>query len=190
MFDDKENDNIEKAVASLANNQAYKPEGDDGSDADKQKESEAQKKDQEDFNRKSHIYLSSIMYYNPRSWAVWINDKKITSDDNKKTKEIYLKSVNPDQVAVLWNVSPTKLKVLLGKKADDLNFKLNDAGQIEVRFSLKPNQSFVLGSNSVIEGRIFNNTSTFNNPKDTSAAITTKQNDVPVPENTTEIPSS
>ncbi len=161
MFDDKESDNIDRAVDSLKSNQVYVPE--DGSDGtidpslDQKKKDEEETKEKEkqsEFNEKSYIYLASIMYYTPKEWVVWINDKKITSETNKDTKELYLKSVEKDQISVLWSVSATKLKVLLGKKADDLNLKMNENNQIEVRFILKPNQTFILGSNSVVEGKV------------------------------------
>lgn len=160
MFDDKENDNIERAVDSLKSNQLYVPE--DGSEdnidpeaAKKKKEEDdaKEKQKQSEFNAKSYIYLASIMYSTPQDWVVWINDKKITSETNNKTKELYLKSVQKDQVSIMWSVSASKLKVLLGKKAEDLKLKVNDNNQIEVQFILQPNQTFVLGSNSVVEGR-------------------------------------
>jgi ATP-dependent Clp protease ATP-binding subunit ClpA len=159
MFDDKEIDNIDRAIDSLRNNQVYSPE--DGApifDAlldKKNKEAEAarEKAKQDEFNEKSYIYLASIMYSTPQDWVVWINDKKITSETNKKNKELYLKSVQKDQVSILWSVSASKLQVLLGKKADDLKLKLNENNQIEVRFVLQPNQTYILGSNSVVEGK-------------------------------------
>ncbi len=171
MFNDKESADIERAVNALKNHQTYVPE--DGF-SDKKSATAIDQKDLDELNKKSHIYLASIMYYNPKSWAVWINDKKITSDDNKSSKEIYLKSVEKDKVSVLWSVSPTKLRVLLGKGADDLNFKLNDVGQIEVKFSLKPNQSFILGSNTVVEGRAAINNLTQNNLPSNSAISSLK----------------
>ncbi len=159
MFDDKESDNIERAIDSLKSNQVYVPEEGEGevnpaSDQKKKEEVEIKEKEkQNEFNEKSYIYLASIMYSTPQDWVVWINDKKITSETNKKTKELYLKSVQKDQVSILWSVSASKLKVLLGKKADDLNLKINENNQIEVKFVLQPNQTFVLGSNSVVEGK-------------------------------------
>ncbi len=166
MFDDRETDNIERALDSFKNNQAYTPDegGEesilDGAEAKKKREQEAAekaRKEQDEFNAKSYIYLASIMYSTPQDWVVWVNDKKITSETNKKGKELFLKSVDRDHVSILWNVSPSKLKVLLGAKADSLKLKVNDSGQIEVKFSLQPNQTFVLGSNTVVEGKIVTN---------------------------------
>lgn len=166
MFDERENDSIERAIDSLKNNQIYTPDQNDSEneptnpDDQKKQQQEAEekaKKEQEDFNQQSYIYLASIMYSTPQNWAVWINNKKITSETNKQNKELFLKSVDHDKVSVLWHVSPTKLKVLLGKKADQINFKTTADGQIEVNFALQPNQTFFLGSNSVIEGKIMTN---------------------------------
>lgn len=164
MFDDKESDNIERAVDSFKSNQTYIPD-EDQEEIKPEKESgekeeaaaEKERKEQDEFNQKSYIYLASIMYSTSQDWVVWINDKKITSESNKKNKELFLDSVQKDKVSILWNVSPSKLKVLLGKKADDLNLKANENGQIEVRFSLQQNQTFMLGSNSVVEGKMITN---------------------------------
>lgn len=180
MFDDRENDNLERAIDSLKSNQAYVPE--ESSEEDDPKQAAEKKKDEEDaaikekqeqdeFNKKSYIYLASIMYSTPQDWVVWINDKKITSDNNKKGKELFLKSVDKDKISVQWNVSPSKLKVLLGKRAETLNLKVNESGQIEVRFILQPNQTFVLGSNTVVEGKVVTNMikkNVSNNKKDQS----------------------
>ncbi|NBV06983.1 MAG: hypothetical protein EBS06_07120 [Proteobacteria bacterium] len=171
MFDDKENENIERALDSLKNNQLYVPE----------QQQEVVKKvaqddsESESLNSKSYIYLGSIMYSNPQNWVVWINDKKITSEDNKKNKEIFVRSIERDRVSILWNISPSKLKVLLGKVADNLKLKTNLAGEAEVRFLLHPNQTFILGSNSVVEGKFVTNTT---NKKDSfSDKVATKAND-------------
>lgn len=160
MFDDKENDNIERAIDSYKSNQSFAPDSDEDSDNNDKKKTEDDesaleiaKKEQDDFNSKSYIYLASIMYSTPQDWVVWINDKKITTSTNDKTKELYLQAVQKDHVSILWNVSPSKLKVLLGRKAEDAKLKPNENGQIEVKFDLHPNQTFVLGSNSVVEGK-------------------------------------
>ncbi len=165
MFDDRENDNIERAIDSFKNNQSYTPDGNEDGDPNnansqqkKAEEEEAKaKKEQDDFNAKSYIYLASIMYSTSQDWVVWINDKKITSETNKKSKELFLDSVSKDRVSIMWNVSPSKMKVLLGAKADSLNLKTNSDGQIEVKFALQPNQTFMLGSNTVVEGKLVTN---------------------------------
>lgn len=167
MFDDRENDNIQRAIDSYNNKQSYLPDGSEESVSDSnskearlKREADAAaraKKEQDDFNEKSYIYLASIMYSTPHDWVVWVNDKKITSSSNNRNKEIFVKSVEKDRVSILWNVSPSKLKVLLGSKADSLKLRTNDAGQIEVKFALQPNQTFMLGSNTVVEGRLMTN---------------------------------
>lgn len=165
MFDDHEMDNINRAVDSFKNNQSFSPDDDFSNtgytpDDKKKRDEEAAakaKQEQDEFNANSYIYLASIMYSTPHEWVVWINDKKITSDTNKKGKELFVSSVERDKVSILWNVSPSKLRVLLGSKADSLNLKTNSDGQIEVKFSLQPNQTFVLGSNVVVEGKAVTN---------------------------------
>ena len=157
MFDDSENNNIDRAVDSLKNNQIYTPEGEEARDeAKRTKEEEdalkqANKGSEE--NEKSFIYLSSIMYFTPSTWAVWINNQKITPELNVAGKEIYLKSIEKDSVKVLWTLSMSKWKIISGKKSEELAPKINSLNQVEVEFELKPNQTFTLGTNSVSEGK-------------------------------------
>lgn len=162
MFDDQESGNLERAVESLKNNQIYTPDGEElngdlnASEEEKKKAAdEAQKKAEELKNlenEKSYIYLASIIYFNSKNWIVWINDKKITSKTNDPQKELFVRSVTKDQVKILWKLSLSKWKIISGKK-EEFAPKINSENQIEVRFQLKPNQTFILSSNKVVEGK-------------------------------------
>jgi hypothetical protein len=163
MFDDQESENLERAVESLKNNQIYTPEGnqDDLSqgnainDAQKAEEAEKLKKAEELKNlenEKSYIYMASIIYFDAKDWIVWINDKKITSKTNDSKKELFVKSIKKDRVKILWKLSLSKWKIISGKK-EEFAPAINAENQIEVRFELKPNQTFILSSNKVVEGK-------------------------------------
>lgn len=161
MLDEQESGNLERAVDALKSNQVYTPEGSEAPEATnadpKIAAAEAEKARQleEAKNReseRSYIYLASIIYFSPKDWIVWINDKKITSKTNDSKKELSVQSITRDQVKILWKLSLSKWRVISGKK-EELAPKTNSENQIELRFTLKPNQTFVLSSNQVVEGQ-------------------------------------
>ena len=165
MFDDQESGNLDRAIDSFKNNQAYSPEDTESDGAanasanedDKKKLEEAERlrkaeelKNQE--NEKSYIYLASVIYFNPKDWIVWINEKKITSKTNDPKKELFVESIRKDSAKILWKLSLSKWKIISGRK-EEFAPKINAENQIEIRFELKPNQTFVLSSNKVVEGK-------------------------------------
>lgn len=162
MFDDEQNNNIEQAIESLKNNEIYTPEKDKTgqkleSENDKKKaaaeKAEQVRKKIEEENEKSYIYLASIIFFTPNDWVVWINDQKITSQTNKKEKELYIKTIRKNGIRLLWKLSISKWKVLSGRTSESFAPKINAANQVEVEFDLKPNQTFILSTNNVVEGR-------------------------------------
>ncbi|MBP7710249.1 MAG: hypothetical protein KA100_04180 [Rickettsiales bacterium] len=163
MFDDQESENLERAVESLKNNQAFIPEGSDEDPtlnnglSEKEKAEEAEKiRKAEELknleNEKSYIYMASIIYFNPKDWIVWINDKKITSKTNDSKKELFIESIKKDRVKILWKLSLSKWKIISGKR-EEFAPPVNAENQIEIHFELKPNQTFVLSSSKVVEGK-------------------------------------
>ncbi len=161
MFDDQEYDNLQSAVESLKNNEVYVPEGSDANEIlteegkKKAEEAEALKKAKEaenQENEKSYIYLASIIHFNSKDWIIWINDKKITSKTNDATKELYVKKISKSDVSILWKLSLSKWKIISGKK-EEFAPKTNSENQIEIHFDLKPNQTFILSSGKVVEGK-------------------------------------
>jgi hypothetical protein len=158
MFDDEESNNIDRAVESLKNNQTYVPEGEDLSFQDEASKAKAeldriQKEKESQQNEKSYIYLASLMYLNPKDWAVWVNEEKITSKNNSKEKELYVESVQKDRIKILWKLSLSKWKIISGHSSEESIPKTNKNNQIEIRFSLKPNQTFILSNNTIVEGK-------------------------------------
>jgi hypothetical protein len=160
MFDDEEIANIDRAVESLKNNQIYIPTDDESQknlteEEKKKKEEEDKKKSsQSEDNEKSYIYLASIIYFTPKDWAIWINQQKITPETNKPTNEFYLTSVKKDSVKILWKLSLSKWKILsAGSKNEGTPPATNKDNQVEIEFELQQNQTFVLSSRTVVEGR-------------------------------------
>lgn len=159
MFTDDENSNIERAIDSLKNNQIYSPEeteeekAEAEADPNEKKEVPKVEEKKSDENEKSYIYLASIIYFTAQDWVVWVNEQKITPKTNDRTKELYLRSVQKDQVDIMWTISLSKWKILSGRKSETSAPKINANNQVEVGFKLKPNQTFILSTNSVVEGK-------------------------------------
>lgn len=151
MFDDEEIGNVERAISSFKNDQTFTVGQDSNSPDAKKKLTKDVKA--EDENEKSYIYLASIIYYSNKEWAVWINNLKITSETNKNNKELFVKEIYPDRAKIIWSLSISKWKILSGKKSEDSAPKLNAKNNVEIEFILKPNQTFILGSSHVVEGR-------------------------------------
>jgi hypothetical protein len=156
MFESDEKGNVERAVESLKTNQVYTPEIDisasgDKNGADDSANKSADKKSQE--SEKSYIYLSSIIYFGPDNWVVWVNNQKFTPKTNPKEGELYLREVENDRVRLLWTLSMSKWRIISGQKNDTTAPKVNDKNQVEVDFELHPNQTFILSQNIVVEGR-------------------------------------
>jgi hypothetical protein len=144
MYDPDELSGIQSAIDSLKNDRVYVPAG-ESDDA-------KSKNDNKVGNIRSYIYLGSILYFGPKNWAVWIDGKKITYEDNKSSNELYLTSVTSSSVDVLWKMSISKWKILSNKKNEDSIPKANSSNQIEINFTLKSNQTYSLRSGNVTEG--------------------------------------
>jgi hypothetical protein len=153
MFDDEQNSNIERAIDAFKN--IGSGESSKNSDSDEFSDSATNSASKQfEINEKSRIFLGSILYLNPKDWAVWIGGQKITSTSNSKNNEIYLKVVEKDRTKILWTLSVSKWKILSGKQSEESAPKINAKGQVEVEFELKPNQTFILSSGVISEGRI------------------------------------
>ncbi len=157
MYDEEQFNNIEKAIEAMRNNQAFTPEG---AEATKQSAEDAKKQAEEiktlensEDNVKSYVFLSSIMYFGEKQWSLWVNDKKFIASSNSSENELYFKSVSQDRATIVWRLSISKWKILSGKKSEEYAPKINENNQVEVEFTLKPNQTFILGSNKVADGR-------------------------------------
>jgi len=157
MYDEEQFNNIEKAIEAMRNNQSFTPEG---AEAKKQSAEDAKKQAEEiktleesEDNVKSYVFLSSIMYFGEKQWSLWINDKKFIANSNSNENELFFKVVSQDKATIVWRLSISKWKILSGKKSEEYAPKINENNQVEVEFTLKPNQTFILSSNKVVDGR-------------------------------------
>ncbi len=160
MFSNEELDNIDKAILSYKNGEIYSPESFDESlknglsEAEKLKiEQEKKEQEKSENSKKSYIYLASIMYSSKDDWTVWINNSKITSQNNSLQNEFYIKKISPDKAQILWTLSLSKWRILAGKNAESTAPNLNSKNLVEINLDLKPNQTFVMKLNTVVEGR-------------------------------------
>ncbi len=100
----------------------------------------------------SCIYLESILYNSPDNWAVWINGQKISDNNNKIDNEIYIKSINPSNVDIVWAMSIRKWKILSNQKTGS-DAPISSNNLVELDFNLSFNQTYVLAGKKIIEGR-------------------------------------
>ena len=155
MFNDQEIANINRALDSLKNNQIFVPEGLEKKEEKPAEENQEKKEESEvEENEKSYIYLGSLIYFTPSDWVIWLNDQKISTSNNDPQKEIYVTKVLSDRINVKWKMSLTKWKILSGKRDETQAPRLDfNSNIVESEFELRPNQTYILGSNSVVEGK-------------------------------------
>ena len=67
--------------------------------------------------------------------------------------KINLPEIYPDRAKIIWSLSVSKWKILSGKKSEDEAPQLNAKNNVEIEFILKPNQTFILSSGRIVEGR-------------------------------------
>jgi hypothetical protein len=148
MFSEKENSEIDRAIDSQKSNQIYVPE----KLSNKSDDPDASK--YENYgNQASNLHLSSIIYLDKDHWAIWINKKKIISEENNPSNEIYVDSITKDNISIIWAIGVSKWKALSGVSSSDDLVNVDSDGKVRIRFNLKPNQSFILSRNIVIEGK-------------------------------------
>ncbi len=148
MFDDQDLGSINKAIDALKNKKTLSLNEKDPA------EQEIEQAQEDARNGKYNIHLKSIMYFNQSSWVIWISDKKITSQSNNKKNSLYIESVARNSVRFFLKISISKWKIIAGDNAEKFNFKTNGKNEVEIHFELKPNQTFVVGKNKIIEGKV------------------------------------
>lgn len=105
------------------------------------------------IQKKSKIYLGSILYLSNKNWSVWINDKLISADNNNPINEIYIRKIDGKKALIIWSLSPSKWQVLMGKNLEENDSRINKNNMINISFTLQNNQSYLLKENKIIVGR-------------------------------------
>ena len=107
------------------------------------------------INENAFIYLASIIYRSDNDWTIWLNDSKYSSNSNNPIAEIYIKDITSNNVSILWKLSLSKWRILSGNDDDsDKPLNINENNQVEIEFTLMPNQTFSLKAESILEGRV------------------------------------
>ena len=108
------------------------------------------------------FYLSSIVYHSDEDWSIWVSGHKITSQQNKTTLKVL--SVSPESATFAWTPGFTQAlsirkSLKLFAPADALKDKMVKPNTIHydedkklVTFTLRTNQSFVVGYFEIFEG--------------------------------------
>ena len=101
------------------------------------------------------ITLNSLLFLNPSDWVVWINDKKITSFENKLNKyEFRITEVNEKQVSFYWVISRTRFDIINRKNLiQESDYDVNESNKIELKIKLYVNQSYIPTYNIVINSK-------------------------------------
>jgi hypothetical protein len=104
-----------------------------------------------------NFYLNSIIYYTANNWSIWINGNKINRESNNTDLELL--TISEKEVKFKWTTGYDKFVETLSRIIDDgeipkdIYVEITDNIAIVI-FSLKPNQSFRLGTSlNIIEGR-------------------------------------
>lgn len=108
------------------------------------------------------FYLKSILYFGEDNWSIWLNKQKITSE-NANRGDIAIESVDADSVTFTWKKSSIDLILPNWREnftevgdngtfiSEDKNITV-DIASSNVTFTLKPNQSLVSKSLTIVEG--------------------------------------
>ena len=143
MYSEEENQNIRDALKAFKSGVPLEEE------IIEEVEDEEEKVEE---NRRSHIYLSSILYQSKNNWTVWINDEKISNKNNNPKNELYIASINKNSVQITWTMSVSKWQILTNSDSD-VGAPINENNQVEIKFTLSFNQTYVLNGNKIVEGR-------------------------------------
>lgn len=99
------------------------------------------------------FFLSSILYIPNKNWTVWINDQKISHDQNEG--DLTVESVNQNQITAIWktrslnSLAPNWRNTIHQSKQLSYNEK-----EGTLRFILKPNQTFDIETMAIVEGKM------------------------------------
>ncbi len=120
-------------------------------------------------NRQSSIafYLNSILYVSQDNWMLWLNNHKFGAGETADDSNITVNNVTPDGAEFTWwtkNIDRVIPNWRNRTREVDTNSYTSIDGKVKIAlhndesssitFSLNPNQTFVINSLSVIEGKV------------------------------------
>ena len=106
------------------------------------------------------FYLGSILYFTPDNWVIWLNGKRLTTEDPTENIEIISVSENTaelswytDQLEVIAPNWKTKAEEVNQRNAPGNPLSINkNSGEVRIR--LEPNQTFIATEMDIFEGDI------------------------------------
>ena len=146
MFVEKDVDDIFKILSKTVQEKKYEQE-------EVLNEGEAKNEDDIIDRKNISVYLKSIMYISQNSWAVWLNDTKITNLTNGD-EEISVLSLSPLKAKLLWKIGLTKWEIVNANKSiPESKYTVKD-NSVNLVFTISPNQTYIPSKNETIEGKI------------------------------------
>lgn len=99
-----------------------------------------------------YIYLNSIMYISKNAWSVWINDSKITNENNEN-RDIIIKKITPNYINIVWSFDLSRWDIVNPNKIipEDM-YKIKD-NIVSIFLKISPNQTYIVRDNKILEGR-------------------------------------
>lgn len=97
------------------------------------------------------FFLASLVYHSAKDWVIYINQQKITSQTPLEMPEIRVESIDRDKVVLVWK--PVNVIWLNIPDPDPDNSVVIDKPNGTVTFTLHANQTFLVATMQVIEGK-------------------------------------
>ena len=103
-------------------------------------------------NTNIYIYLNSIMYISKNAWSVWINDTKITNENNSD-RDIIITKITPSYVNIVWSFDLIQWDIVNPNKTipEDM-YEIRD-NVVSLFLKISPNQTYIARENKMLEGR-------------------------------------
>lgn len=99
------------------------------------------------------FFLSSIAYYSPRDWVVWVNNEKITQDSTLTPSGLLVSYIDADKVTFEWLPQRLDKIIDINEAGHESSIKV-DLARKKVHFTLKANQTFTSYAMQVVEGKV------------------------------------
>ncbi len=98
------------------------------------------------------FFLSSIAYYSPNDWVIWINDEKITQNSGISLAGLKVIQIDKEKIVIEWQ--PERMDKIFEEESSKDNPVEVDFMRNKVTFSLKANQTFTSYAMRVVEGKV------------------------------------
>lgn len=111
------------------------------------------------------FYLGSIVYRGPEEWSVWVNGERISNVEN--IQSLRVNTISRERAEFMWKLENVaqgeairrsmeankNTAVTDHREAEEEDYDLNVEEGV-LRFSLRPNQTFLVKEMKIIEGRL------------------------------------